>query len=150
MKCFLKLACICFAAIGVSCVAATITFDELGVQPVGFNEASPLRDQYAELGVHFRGPTIMGGGAILDQDSSFGINPRSGRDFLAFSVYATLANGGVPAGPEKVTFDNPVSSVSIYASTRYNSTFTLRAFDLSRMAAQAKSPAGWSLAGFFV
>jgi hypothetical protein len=86
--------------------------------PNGFAEQNPLRNEYASLGVTFSGPSALDGGAILDQFGNFGVNARSGRNFLAFNgeSLTTLLNGGVPRDPETLTFSTPLSSISIWAS----------------------------------
>jgi hypothetical protein len=114
--------------IGFGCLQSlsaqtTITFDELGPQPSDFSSTTALTSQYNSLGV-----TFSGGGAILDENSSFGVNALSGRDFLAFNEFATLSGGGTPSGPETVTFATPVSSVSIYGGDGSSETFSLAGY----------------------
>jgi hypothetical protein len=96
-----------------------------------FQNTTPLRDLYAPLGVHFRGPSSTGGGAILNQGSNFGVNALSSPNFLAFSRFsAPMQNGGAPNDPETILFDTPVSNVSIFAAGGFNAdTFLLEAFD---------------------
>src|SRR5688572_1474487 len=86
--------------------------------PNGFAQQNPLRNEYASLGVTFSGPSALDGGAILDQFGNFGVNARSGRNFLAFhrESLTTMLNGGVPRDPETLTFSTPLSSISIWAS----------------------------------
>jgi hypothetical protein len=109
--------------------AATFTID-FDVNAVGqaisapsiFDNASPLRNLYSPLGVHFNGPTVDSGGYILN-DSTFTTPARSGSNFLAFSAYT---------GPETVTFDSPMSFVSVYAcGLGHTYSFTLQAFDVA-------------------
>jgi PEP-CTERM motif len=91
---------------------------------------SALTDLYAPLGVHFSGPGKNDGGAILDQVSNFGVNARSGSNFLGFHSGGTYPNGGAPIGPETISFDTPQSAVSLFASGGSNSDmFVLDAFD---------------------
>jgi hypothetical protein len=99
--------------------AQSINFDGTSA-PCIFASTSPLTNLYAaSLGV-----TFGGGGAILNQCGSFGINARSGTDFWAFNTntYAT--------GPAKIEFLNPITVFSIWASggDLFNR-FTLRAFN---------------------
>ena len=85
-------------ALTVQSAADVITFDELGTQPAGFFLVEPLRNEYA--GLRFSGPSALDGGAILDQDGNFGIEARSGRNFLAFNRgdSVLMANGGRQIG----------------------------------------------------
>jgi hypothetical protein len=126
--------------IGFSCVASlsalagvtTITFDELGSQPSLFDETVALGNQYSYLGVDFMGNgSPSGGGAILDQSGNFGVPALSGNDFLAFNANARLQNGGIPSGPEIITFASPVSSVSIYGGFGSSVDFTLAGYGAS-------------------
>ena len=126
---------VCCCTAGPAAAQTTlITFDTdaLGAPitaPSTFALTTALRETYAPLGVHFSGPTPDGGGAILNQGAGFGVNARSGVNFLAFSEGATLQNGGVPRPPETISFDFLVSDVSLYVSGGGNSaTFTLDAF----------------------
>jgi len=79
--------------------------------PCNFTNTIPLTNAYAGLGVNF----TSGNGAILDQCSNFGVNAHSGVDFLAFNSNPGDANY-IPSGPEVITFDNPVSNVSIWVA----------------------------------
>lgn len=98
--------------------------------PGAFVLTTSLTTLYASFGVTFSGPGANNGGAILNQSGNFGVNARSGVNFLAFNSGATLANGGIPIGPETISFSSLQSNVSIYASGGFNaSTFTLSAFD---------------------
>lgn len=84
--------------------------------PCAFSQVNPLRDRYAGFGIHFRGPTTTGGAAILDRCSNFGVPARSGVRFLAFNADLTLHNGGVPKGPETISFDQKKTVVQVYVS----------------------------------
>jgi hypothetical protein len=98
--------------------------------PPVFLSTTALRDLYAPLGVHFNGLGGNDGGAILNQLGGFGVNARSQPNFLAFNGLATLSNGGIPRGPETITFDSPQSAVSIFASDAGGpDTFRLDAFN---------------------
>lgn len=89
--------------------------------PCLFVQTTPIREQYALLGVHFSGPDASSGGAILDQCSNFGVSAASGTNFLAFNATATYTSVGTPASPETITFDSPVSAVSMLASGGFTS-----------------------------
>ena len=98
--------------------------------PVYFYQATPLTELYAPLGVHFSGPSVGTGGEILNDDAaapgSIGILALSGDNFLAFDGMG-INNW---SGPETITFDTPVSSVSIFAAAAagYGGSFTMQAF----------------------
>jgi len=110
--------------------AQLITFDELGDQPSGFVQTTALRAQYAGLGVTFSGAEELDGGAILDVDSNFGIEARSGRNFLAFNAGAALNDGGRPFGPQTISFAGGASAVSIYGASGDGTTrFIMRSYD---------------------
>jgi hypothetical protein len=94
--------------------------------PTTFDNASPLGNAYSKLGVVFSGPGLDQGGAILNS-SSFTSPALSGSNFLAFSA---IAPGFVT--PETITFNTPMSFVSIYASSLSHSmTFKMEAFNAS-------------------
>jgi hypothetical protein len=98
--------------------------------PTLFAETTALRDLYAPLGVHFDGPGGNNGGAILDQGSIFSVGAAlSQPNFLAFNFESEMSDGGIPDGPETISFDALASSVSIYAGS--GSTYTLTAFNSS-------------------
>jgi hypothetical protein len=84
--------------------------------PSLFAATNPLREIYAAKGVHFSGQNVLDGGAILDQDSNFGIGAHSGRNFLAFNRPLHMANGGLATDPETIQFDTPPTDVSIYVA----------------------------------
>jgi hypothetical protein len=84
--------------------------------PCAFAATTPLRDKYAGLGIRFKGQNALDGGAILDDCSFFGVAPRSGLRFLAFNESLTMANGGVPTGPQRIVFDTKKQLVKIYVS----------------------------------
>lgn len=84
--------------------------------PCSFAQVTPLRNQYAGLGIRFRGRNATDGGAILDKCSNFGVDPRSGLRFLAFNSTSTMANGGVPTGPQRILFGTKKRVVKIYVS----------------------------------
>jgi len=115
----LKTSAFCFASL-ICCLsspATLITFDDV-TAPELFQLANPLRDEYAALGAHFIGPGDLDGGAILNQDSGFGVVPISGLNFLAFvsEPSVKMLNGGNPKGPETIKFDVAQDLVSFYIS----------------------------------
>ena len=65
------------------CSGTFVDFELAG--PCAFNQTVALSNQYAGLGVIFAGPSGNDGGAVLDQCGNFGINARSGTNFLAFN-----------------------------------------------------------------
>jgi hypothetical protein len=121
---------VAMGTVGTAQAATVVNFDtDANGNPIsapsGFVATSPLADLYASQGVRFRGLNSATGGAILDQGGNFGVNARSGTNFLAFnrSTYAT--------DPESIIFDTLLTSLSIFAGSRYNDSFTLTAFDIN-------------------
>lgn len=91
------------------------------VAPVGFGNATALRDFFAPLGVRFDGPSSMDGGAVLDELSNLGIDARSGNNFVAFdNATGNLSDGGTAFGRQTLLFDTPITSFSIFASGGQN------------------------------
>ncbi len=114
---------------------STINFDETA-RPTGFAESTALRNDYSAQGVTFSGPNDQSGGAVLDQDSNFGVSGYSAPNFLAFNIGAGLNGGGTPAGPETLTFSTPVSSVQISVGQAFSGgvqSATLTAFNVSNV-----------------
>ena len=132
--------------------AVTLTFEDFGTQPNAFSAANPLREEYAGQGVHFSGPTALGGGAILNVGGNFGVNPLSGDHFLGFNPSATMLNSGIPTGPETVQFDFEVGSVSLFAGSGTASSFTLTAYNASNsvVATDSQSSAAGAYASLAV
>ncbi len=98
--------------------------------PCSFEDTGPLRDLFADQGIHFEGPDSLDGGGILDQCGNFGIDARSGTNFLAFNRRSGYPNGGEPIDPELVRFDDDASSVSVYVSGgRNNARWRMDAYD---------------------
>jgi len=96
-----------------------------------FWESQPLTNQYSPLGITVGGPAPGDGPAILDQGGNFGVNARSGRNFLAFNTTSVYARFGVPRDPVDFSFSSAISSFEIYVSGGYGATsFSLEAFDL--------------------
>lgn len=102
--------------------------------PSFFTNSTALTNLYAPLGVTFSGPVQLSGGSILNQSSSFGVNALSGSSFLAFNRGAILANGGLPIDRQSISFADPISDFSIFASGGFESnTFQLQAFDINNL-----------------
>jgi hypothetical protein len=98
--------------------------------PDFFVDSTALTNTYIGLGVLFSGPGGNSGGAIMNQSSNFGVNAHSGVDFLAFNLGAFLSDGGVPRGPETISFATPVFDVGLWVGGGSSgSTYTLEAFD---------------------
>lgn len=114
------------AAHGAS-VPGHIDFDDL-TQPCNFNETIALTTEYAGIGATFAGPGGLDGGAILDECGGFGVTGYSPPNFLAFNTGALLSNGGIPQGPETVTFVQTVDTVSINAGSGSSGTITMECF----------------------
>ncbi len=137
MKKLLATAVLLLGAAGnAGAAATTINFDDT-VAPGLFASTHSLTNEYAHLGV-----TFGGGGAILDQSGSFGVDAHSGRQFWAFNnvTYAT--------GPGTISFDNLVKNVSIYAAGGYfDGTFTLNAYDVNHilLGSTSLTTATWGL-----
>jgi hypothetical protein len=88
-----------------------IDFDDM-VAPCLFIQQNPLRNEYQALGVTFSGPGPADGAAVLDQCGGFGVNGHSAPNFLATNCNSQMANGGLPWGPETLTFTDPIVSCS--------------------------------------
>ncbi len=102
--------------------ATTIDF-ETGAPP-DFAQTTPLTALYSGLGVTFSG---IGGnpGSILDQAGNFGINARSGVDFLAFNTSCCSGTG------DQISFTNPTSNFSLYVGDGSAGSYTATAYDSS-------------------
>ncbi len=102
---------------------------ELG-SPSTFGSTLPLTNEYAAQGVSFAGPAPGEGGAVLNQSGNFGVDARSGVEFLAFNHSASMGNGSPARGPETLTFDLPAREVSIWAAGGFGAgaSFRLDAF----------------------
>ena len=127
-----------FALLFIVCLpsltdALTITFDEFGAAPTSFDQTTALRNEYAQkYGVHFSGPDVKDGGAILDIVTFELIKPFSG-NALAFNDRAVLSDKGIPVWPETIIFDTLWANVAINVASARTDTdhFSLLAFDAS-------------------
>ena len=77
----------------------------------GFSGMPALTNEYASDGLLFAGPIAGDGGAVLNQGGNFGVNARSGVQFLAFNDGAS-SQTGTPRGPERLS--SKVETISIW------------------------------------
>jgi hypothetical protein len=107
-----------------------VNFDDIAASCLS-SESTALTDQYSSSWITFSGPGGNDGGAILDECSNFGVSGHSSPNFLGFNNGASLSDGGVPQGPETITFDLLASHVQINAGSGYNlgETATMECFN---------------------
>ena len=110
--------------------AGLINFDDVSA-PCNFLDMVALRDEYASLGVHFRGNDALNGGGILNECGNFGVTGYSAPNFLAFSRVGQFSDGGHPIPPQSIYFDNPVGGVRIKAGSETGGTVKMTAFNTS-------------------
>jgi hypothetical protein len=102
--------------------AASVLVDfEGGTAPCGFSSTTALRTLASAPGLGFGSAPSLGGGAldggtVLGACGAFGIAPRSGDSFLAFNRGGVYLGGGRAVDPERLTFEEGASRVSIWAS----------------------------------
>lgn len=102
-----------------------INFDDVGA-PCVFASQNPLRSQYlASHGVDFTGPGPLDGGAVLDQCGGFGVSGHSAPNFLAFNCNSMMANGGIPTGPETMTFTQTITYCGALVGSGSGAGYTL-------------------------
>jgi hypothetical protein len=129
-------------------VAGTINFDN-GIAPEAFIYTEALRDEYASQGVHFYGPDESEGGGIYDGGAILeSVYARSHPNVLAFNSSALYPTFGSAKGPETITFDTPMASVSIYASGYDASVFLMQAYDSSNTLVDSDTGANASGGGW--
>ncbi len=109
-------------------VPGDIDFDD-GTQPCNFVSTIALTTEYSAFGVVFSGPGGLDGGAILDQCGNFGVTGYSAPNFLAFNVNSALSNGGIPRGPETLTFSQTVDTVAVNGGHSSSGSITLECFN---------------------
>jgi hypothetical protein len=109
-------------------VPGDIDFDD-GTQPCNFVSTVAITTEYSALGVVFTGPGGNDGGAILDECGNFTATGYSPPNFLAFNVNSSLSNGGIPRGPETLTFSQPVTTVAIRGGHGSSGSITLECFN---------------------
>ena len=124
-------------------VPGDIDFDD-GTQPCNFDQTVALTNEYSALGVVFSGPGGNDGGAILDECGNFGVSGYSAPNFLAFNTGANLSNGGIPRGPETLTFSVAVDTVAINGGSASAGTITLECFDAGAASVGSQSITGAS------
>lgn len=109
--------------------ATVINFDGVP-KPCSFILTTALRNDFAALGVTFTGGSGPNDGfAILDQCGNFGVTGHSPPNFLAWNETATLSNGGIPKGPETLTFSPAVSLVQVNAGSPGGGLVKMEAFN---------------------
>jgi hypothetical protein len=115
------------------CSAPPITFDDLAA-PADFPETTRLTNQI-DAPVTFAGPGRRDGGAVLRDNSNFRVTGYSGRNFLAFNTAGVMSDGGIPRGPETISFAAPMASVRLLAGTGLDPghTLTMRAYDANQV-----------------
>ena len=116
---------------GAHAATRTINFDDFTAPTLFADSDGPVTDRYASLGVHFAGPATNDGGTVLDV-STFTVTGQSAPNALAFNtgaMYSADAGGGVPRGPETITFDTPIYSASIRVGQTAGGTVRLTALD---------------------
>src|SRR5438552_522217 len=91
-----------------------INFDDLAA-PTGFISTTRLTNRYQSLGVIFEGPGGLDGGAVLNENSSFGVSGYSRPNFLAFNTNVMMSDGGLARGPETIRFTPSASFVRLLA-----------------------------------
>ena len=100
--------------------------------PCVFLQAEPLGNEYTPAGPAFHTSIPAAGGAVIGQCGNFGVNARSGTDFLAFNNEATLINGNTPAGPEAIRFSVPVANISLYVGgTQTGPSYSMDIYDFN-------------------
>lgn len=118
--------------------AGSINFDNVDA-PCNFVDTSALRDEYAGLGVHFRGKGPLNGGGILNECGNFGVTGYSPPNFLAFNPGALYGDGGIPNTPQYIYFDNTVRGVRLKAGGPSGGTLRMTAYDVNRQVIGTKT-----------
>lgn len=108
--------------------AVLINFDDSSA-PCTFAEAIALTGEYEDQGVLFSGPSEKNGGATLDECSGLSVSGYSSPNFLAFNPQATLFDGGIPTGPERITFTAGADYVQIDAGSVGSNFIVMTAYD---------------------
>jgi hypothetical protein len=114
----------------VSPGSVAINFDDTTVTG-SFSSSRPLRGEYEDRGVTFAGPTANNGGAIIDYSGNFNVTGFSTPNFFAFNTGASFSIGGVPAGPETLSFSPPVRAIRMMAGAVNAGTITLQALNVN-------------------
>jgi hypothetical protein len=124
-------------------VPGDIDFDD-AAQPCNFVSTIALTTEYSALGVVFSGPGGLDGGAILDQCGNFGVTGFSPPNFLAFNVNSSLSDGGIPRGPETLTFGQVVDTVAVNGGHGSSGTITLECYSSGGASVGLQSVSGAS------
>jgi hypothetical protein len=108
-----------------------IDFDDM-TAPCLFIQTGPLRDEYLSLGVSFSGPGSADGLAVVDECGNFGVSGHSSPNFLAANCGSVMQNGGIPWGPETLTFTETIVSCSALVGSHsgQGSTLSMEAYDV--------------------
>ncbi len=108
----------------------TIDFDDVVGAPHLFMNTVRLTTEYSWMGATFSGPGGNDGGALLDEAGNFGVTNYTSPNFLAFNNNSAMSDGGIPQGPETITFSPNVSQVDLYAGHASGGTIYLDAYDV--------------------
>ncbi len=122
-------------------LSQTIDFDDTAA-PCSFSETTALSNEYSPLGVVFSGPSPHDGGVILNECSSFSPSGQSSPNFLAFDADDVLKDGGIPHGPETLTFSTPVSYVRVNAAWTLDATISAYDIDNNFIDSDSSGPGG--------
>jgi len=118
--------------------AGLINFDDVSA-PCNFLDTVALRDEYAGLGVHFRGNAPLNGGGIVNECGNFGVTGYSPPNFLGFNTIAQFSDGGIPTPPQYIFFDNTVGGVRIKAGARDGGTLKMTAYNTNHQIVGSKT-----------
>ena len=80
----------------------------------------------------------------MDECGGFGVAGHSSPNFLAFNLNALMSDGGIPRGPETITFTPLAASVTINSGHSSSGTITMECFDSSSASVGSDSIAGTS------
>ena len=99
--------------------------------PMLANQTTALREEYASLGVHFRGGGgPNSGGSIFNEGPFYPIEAYSGDNVLGFSEYAQYSDGGYIRSTQVLEFDYNVSYFSMMVAGRIQSAiFEIKLFN---------------------
>jgi hypothetical protein len=116
-----------------------IDFNDQVAAGCNWSTSVRLTTQYAAKKVTFAGPTGIDGGAVIDQCGNFGVTGFSGTKFLAFNTSGAYNGGGVPKGPETLTFSQDMSAVKILAGSKSSGTITMTAYNAANQQVATKT-----------
>lgn len=118
--------------------AGLINFDDVDA-PCVFSDTMALRDEYAALGVHFRGNAPLNGGGIVNECGNWGVSGYTPPNFLGLNLNGVYGDGGIATWPQLIYFDDPVGGVRLKAGSRDGGTLKMTAFDSNRKFIKSKS-----------